>query len=374
MSITLDAAAPKRAVEERIDIIDCDVHPVIRGGIRALYDYMPQAWSKRFENKSTDLVTVAPLTLRFQHPNGTALRKDIHAPDGGPAGSDPGQLRQHLMEENGIGCAILNCLQPGALAAALSGPEESAVLCAASNDFFLDTWELTGSGPLRLAMSVPTQDPLAGAAEIARIGANPAIAAVSLPLLNILMGNCHYFPIYKAAEEHGLPILVHVTGADSIYQGSPVSAGGWPANYVERYVSLSQIGEANLASLVFSGVFARFPRLKFLFVEYGFGWVLPLLWRMDRTWRSLRYETPWVQKSPTEYVREHVRFTTQPLDEPLGRGHLEQLIAMLGPELLMFSTDYPHWDNDMPGESLRTLPAETRRMIFAENARAVLRL
>jgi uncharacterized protein len=362
------------STEQRLDIVDCDVHPVIRGGMRTLFDYMPPAWSKRFEAKSTELISVAPLTLRFQHPNGSALRKDIHAPDGGPAGSDPAQVRRHLMVDNGIDCAILNCLQPGALAVALSGPEESAVLCSASNDFFLDQWELTGSGPLRLAMSVPTQDPPAGAAEINRLGANPAIAAVSLPLLNILMGNRHYHPIYAAAQEHGLPILVHVTGADCIYQGSPVAAGGWPENYNERYVDLSQIGEANLVSLVFSGVLERFPDLHVMFVEYGFARAVPLLWRMDRTWRSLRHETPWVLKSPFDYIRERIRFTTQPLDEPKRPGEMEQMIAMLGPEVLLYSSDYPHWDNDMPGETLRTLPAETRRMIFAENARKVLRL
>ena len=365
---------PSRQPDLQLDIIDCDVHPVIRGGMRTLYDYMPTAWSKRFQAKSTELVSVAPLTLRFQHPNGSALRQDVHAPDGGPAGSDPAQVRQHLMVENGIGCALLNCLQPGALAAALSGPEESAVLCAASNDFFLDQWNLTGSGPLRLAMSVPVQDPEAAAAEIRRLGSNPAIAAISLPLLNILMGNRYYHPIYAAAQAYGLPILVHVTGADCIYQGAPVAAGGWPENYNERYVDLSQIGEANLVSLVFSGVLERFPGLKVMFVEYGFAWAVPLLWRMDRTWRSLRHETPWVLKSPFDYVRDRIRFTTQPLDEPERRGELEQLIAMLGPELLLYSSDYPHWDNDMPGETLRTLPPETRRAIFAGNARKILRL
>ncbi len=62
------------------------------------------------------------------------------------------------------------------------------------------------------------------------------------------------------------------------------------------------------------------------------------------------------------------------VDEPRESRHPERLIGMLGPELLLFSTDHPHRDNDMPGASLRTPSAETRRMILGANARAVLRL
>jgi predicted TIM-barrel fold metal-dependent hydrolase len=46
----------------------------------------------------------------------------------------------------------------------------------------------------------------------------------------------------------------------------------------------------------------------------------------------------------------------------------------MGYDLLMFSSDYPHWDNDMPAQSLNFLPEEARRMIFRDNALKVLRL
>src|SRR5690606_159454 len=209
-----------------------------------------------------------------------------------------------------------------------------------------------------------TQVPERAAQEIDRLAEVKGIAAVYMPLLNIPMGNRHYHPIYAAAERHGLPILLHVTGTENVYHGPPVVAGGWPESFVERYVSLSQIGEANLVSLVFSGVLERFPGLKVIFVEYGFGWVLPLVWRMDKAWRGVRFDTPWVKRSPIDYVTDHVRFTTQPLDEPHDPQHLYRMIEMLGDHLLLFATDYPHWDNDMPGQSLRGLAPEARRRIY----------
>ncbi len=64
---------------------------------------------------------------------------------------------------------------------------------------------------------------------------------------------------------------------------------------------------------------------------------------------------------------------TQPLDEPHDAAHLDRLIELLGPDLLCFSTDYPHWDNDMPEDSLRSLAPADRQRIFYDNARAALR-
>jgi uncharacterized protein len=171
-----------------------------------------------------------------------------------------------------------------------------------------------------------------------------------------------------------LPILLHVTGAEGIYAGAPMPAGGLPDTYIERYVTLSQAAEANLTSLIMNGIFERFPQLRVLFVEYGFVWPLPALLRMDRLWRGLRHEVPWVQKSPIDYVAEHVWFTTQPIEEPADPRDLEKIVKMIGVDNLCFSTDYPHWDNDMPMQSLRMLTAADRDKIMRHNARDVLRL
>ena len=368
-----DSQARRAGLESGLTIVDCDVHPVVAGGLEPLYPLMPAAWAERFRLKTARVANILPLTFRFEHPSGSAARHDAMTPSGGPAGSDPEYMRRDLLDANGISLAVLTSLQAGQMGTIIAGPDESAVICAAYNDYFLDVWPLKSERRLRLAMTVTAQDPAAAVAEIKRIGKRPEVCAVYLPLINILMGNRYYWPIYEAAASHGLPILLHVTGTDSVHQGAPNQAGGFPENYPERYVSLSQIGEANLTSLCFSGVFEKFPSLKFLFVEYSFAWALPLLWRIERTWESLRYDVPWVKRSPREYVSERVRFSTQPLDEPANPEHLKQLIAMLGPEHLVFATDYPHWDNDMPAQSLLMLDKTVRRQILGENAMKVLR-
>ena len=82
-------------------------------------------------------------------------------------------------------------------------------------------------------------------------------------------------------------------------------------------------------------------------VEGGFTWLPALLWRIDKVWKGLRRDVPWVRRLPSEYVAEHIRFTTQPLDLP---DSVEETAARVGAmeaeRLLMFSTDYPHWHFD----------------------------
>jgi len=356
------------------EIIDCDVHAVVAGGLKSVYPYLDRAWQQRLETKGAT-VGLGALPPRLAVPNGgNAIRPDAATPDGGPGGSCPDYMHKDLIEAHGIAHAVCTCLQPGALAVALAGPDESVALCRAFNDFFLEEWNLKAAGAIRYAMVVPTQVPEEAAREIDRIGTNKGVAAVFMPLLNIPMGNRHYHPIYEAAARNGLPILLHVTGTENVYHGAPVVAGGWPESYAERYVSLSQVGEANLVSLIFSGVLERVPGLKVLFVEFGCSWVLATMWRMDKAWRGVRFDVPWVKRSPIDYINDHVRLSTQPLDEPDDPADLQRMIELIGDHLLCFATDYPHWDNDMPGQSLRMLGKESRRRIFVENAKGILRL
>jgi hypothetical protein len=70
--------------------------------------------------------------------------------------------------------------------------------------------------------------------------------------------------------------------------------------------------------------------------------VPPLCWRLDKVWKKLRSEAPHLQRPPFEYIREHVWFTTQPIEEPEDRRHVVETIDWIGWDRMLFSTDYPH--------------------------------
>src|SRR5690606_6298765 len=112
-----------------------------------------------------------------------------------------------------------------------------------------------------------------------------------------------------------------------------------------------------------------FPKLKVAMLEGGFGWVPSLMWRMDMDWKGLRHQTPWVEKLPSEYLVDHIRFASQPMEEPEDPKDIETIIEwMHGDRTLMFASDYPHWDWDDPAVTFTQLPDDLRHRIFAENA------
>ena len=69
---------------------------------------------------------------------------------------------------------------------------------------------------------------------------------------------------------------------------------------------------------------------------------------MDKHFERMRAEVPHLKRPPSEYVREHFWFATQPIEEPEQPQHLAELIDWIGWDRMLFSTDYPHWDFDDP--------------------------
>jgi predicted TIM-barrel fold metal-dependent hydrolase len=130
---------------------------------------------------------------------------------------------------------------------------------------------------------------------------------------------------------------------------------GYPSYYMDMRSFHSHIFAGHLVSLLCEGTFEKFPSLRVVCVESGFLWALPLMWRLDRQWRLLRTEVPQVRRKPSEYIREHVSFTTQPFERPgttpteqvATRKQFEDVLGWMDAgHTLMFASDYPHWDGD----------------------------
>ena len=90
---------------------------------------------------------------------------------------------------------------------------------------------------------------------------------------------------------------------------------------------------------------------------------------VTRVWKSLRAETPHLKQLPSEYLKQHVWWTTQPMEEPDPRTHLLDTFKWMGWDRLLFATDYPHWDFDDPSLALPLpIPEAERRAFFHDNA------
>jgi predicted TIM-barrel fold metal-dependent hydrolase len=82
-------------------------------------------------------------------------------------------------------------------------------------------------------------------------------------------------------------------------------------------------------------------------------------------------EIPWVDRSPSDIVRSNVRLSLQPTDGPPDSAGLERIVEHLqSDELLLFSTDYPHWQFDGTAAMPDGLPPALVRKIMVDNPRA----
>ncbi|MGE3448435.1 MAG: amidohydrolase family protein [Microbacteriaceae bacterium] len=366
------AGAPRRPTDRGYALIDGDSHVQTASGIAGLYPYMTEGWRNHFRFKRAE-TNLFPLPLKFATPGNSPYRSDASEAPGMVPGSNPAFVVKDHLERHDIAAMVSTSLEAGAFGSGLANPDEAAVLCAAFNDYYLEQW-CEYDSRFRYAITVSPQDPEQAAAEVARRGAHPGAAAIYMPWENVLIGNRKYDPIYRAAQEADLPILLHLSGLETVGQGAPVWPAGNPDTFAERRVGYPVFAWAHLGSLAMSGVLAKFPRLKFIFVELGFSWVLPALWRLDATWRATRIETPWLTRPPSEDLRGRVWFTTDNIDEPSRPGDLYKLIEMMGPEWLVYGSDYPHWDGDEPGKVLTRLDDAAMRRVMQTNAEAVFRL
>ncbi len=338
--------------------IDCDLHPSVPN-LRALHPYMTDHWRDIIVQRGlSELESIAypansPLTAR---------------PDWRPEGRKPAStldlVRTQALDPFRIGTAICNCLYGVQL---LFSEDMGAGMARALNDWMVAEW-LDKEPRLRASIVVPVQNPELAVDEIERLAGDTRFVQVLMLVMGDMpLGKRLYWPIYAAAERHNLPIGIH---AGSSYR-HPVTPLGWPTYYTKDYAAQAPAFQQALSSLICEGVFSKYPSLKVVLMESGFTWLPAHLWRLTKFWRGLRMEVPWVDRAPADIMRSNVRLTTQPCDAPPDRAIFQRLLDHMGSdELLLFSSDYPHWQFDGDEILPDGLPDGLAKKIMFDNPRA----
>ncbi|MDF2669389.1 MAG: amidohydrolase 2 [Paenibacillus sp.] len=346
-------------MSDRPQLIDADVHNAIAKP-QDLLPYLPKVWHDQW-------LAVGPGYSGGWYSPVSVLRKDAVPDGGGIPGSDPAFMLKHHLDKYDIDYAVLT--GSGVLGISLNpDPDYGNVIATAYNDWLVETW-LKASPKYKGSILINHADPQAAAKEIDRMGSHPDIVQVIMCSgSRMLYGQRFFHPIYEAAERNGLPVGIHPGTEGRGIAGAPTPSG-YPTRYLEWHNILPTNYMAHVNSLVCEGVFEKFPKLKFVAIEGGIAWLPHLMWRMDKNYKGLRDQVPWLKRLPSEYIKEHIRLTTQPIEEPADPAHLNQILDMLGADnLIMFSSDYPHWDFDNPNMALQPIRRELRTKIFADNA------
>ena len=289
-----------------------------------------------------------------------------------PGGSDP-TARLADMDCEGIDQAVL-FPTIGLYFSLVPEPAGAVALARAYNDWLA---AYCAADPRRLfgAALLPLQDPEAAAGELRRAVTELGFVAGFVrpnPCAGRSLPDGAYEPLWRAAEELDVPIGVHEGSSVTV----PTLGSDRPFNPLVLH-AVSHSFEAMLAcaQLIAFGVLERHPRLRVMFLESSGGWAPFWLERLDEQAESFGGFCPDLRLRPSEYFARQCAISFE-VDERT----LPALAPFVGPERILWGSDYPHHDATFPGavEAIRTTvapcPTATQARVLGLNARRLYRL
>jgi hypothetical protein len=310
--------------------IDCDLHPWVPG-MAALAPYLDGFWRDQLSERGIEQLDSqsyplnAPITTRADWRDGK-----------GRAPHRVETLAAQALDPWGTEFGILNCLYGVQL---VLNEDMAAAFTRALNDWVRTEW-LDRDPRLRAAIVLPLQSVERAVDEIERLaGDQRFVQVLTLAMGEDPLGKRRYWPVWEACVKHGLPLAIH---AGSAYR-HPVTSVGWPSWYLEDYVAQAQGFQSQLASLITEGTLEKFPGLKVVLLESGVSWLPGFLWRLQKTWKGVRFEVPWVNRPPAEILRDQVRLSVQPFDVPEDAATVARLLDQFRSDaMLLWASDWPH--------------------------------
>jgi predicted TIM-barrel fold metal-dependent hydrolase len=185
-------------------------------------------------------------------------------------------------------------------------------------------------------------------------------------------------PLWATAQEAGIPIVFHVGGTGDLIDpgyfqnGLPIPPdfhGGEENFRSVDYMGIPGPPMQTLATMIFDGVLERFPELRIGVIEQGAIWLPSWMRQMESAFDAfLRHEERLQKLSlrPSDYVKRQIRATPYPTED------IGWITQQIGPEICLFSTDYPHVEGGRrPVErferSLGDASEEIRSRFYADN-------
>jgi hypothetical protein len=205
--------------------------------------------------------------------------------------------------------------------------------------------------------------------EIKRWGTSKwAVAVMPLLAKDIPIDHPSLEPIWRAAQEHDLPIVHH-----SLTWNPPYFPGYqdlWDNIFLGRLASHPWGGMRFMAAFIGAGIMDRYPSLRMGILECGFGWLPFWVKRMDEQAVYVG-GIPQLKHAPSDYVTGGRFFCS--IEHHEGEQLFNSVTQFIGNGVLMYSSDYPHSECQFPDSvdnvlGWSSLSAETKRKLFWDNA------
>jgi uncharacterized protein len=306
-----------------------------------------------------------------------------------PFASDANE-RLKKMDEYGIWAQVLYPNVAGFGAGQYLGLEdpELMLLCVQAYNDWIAEWASADPRRLLPQMALPFWDIGLSVKEMER--------ATRLGHSGVIMGGQPEFfgqpkltdpywdPLWASAQEKGLPIDFHIASGDLSNFHLHHSSVGEHAAFSGLAVMFTMENVKTLSQIIMGGICHRFPKLNFVSVESGIGWLPFALEMLDWMWLNcgVRQEHPEYDLMPSEYFQRQIYGCFW-----FERGTLKSTIEQIGANNILYESDYPHPTSMSPGpasiavpprqyidEVLGDLPEDVSRKVLHDNAARIYNL
>jgi predicted TIM-barrel fold metal-dependent hydrolase len=344
------AHARKQAVQRKFDdmlIVDVDAHHYENEHFAEILPFMENevlkqlAQSGRASTRARPNLT--PQSIGFQDMGGRVTRYPLRGTEKTPDGKfRDAELGHRWMDAMSVD---YSCLFPtGMLSIGLHPQAEmESDLCWAYNRWLTEKVLPESGNRFFTMLTLPFSDPDECLRHVEKFGDRRHVGGFMVTTV-----------VYRAIEERGLVLSFH-SGPN---WGEPIFKS-CNRFLVAHALGFSWYNIVNLSNWVINGMGERFPKLPVIWIESGLAWVPFLMQKLDHEYMLRPSEAPLLKKKPSDYMRD-MYYSSQPM-EIQDMGALETTFRMMNAETqLMYSSDYPHWDFDLPS-TISDLPFLTEK-------------
>jgi uncharacterized protein len=249
-------------------------------------------------------------------------------------------------------------------------PEVATQLLMAYNRWFTET--ILGPDPrIKTMLGLPFENPEASLRTVREYADHPGVIGFLVTSQrSVGVHRNEYMPLYAELQERGKPLGFHAGPNQNDSMTSTMN------KFLSAHaISFVTCNMTHMTNWVINGMGERFPNLKVIWIESGLAWVPFMMQRLDHEYQLRQSDAPLLTKMPSDYMRE-MYYTSQPL-EVTDFGLLESTFRAVDAEhTLLYSSDWPHWDFDVPGRimSIPFLTEQAKRNILGESARKLFNL
>jgi aminocarboxymuconate-semialdehyde decarboxylase len=270
--------------------------------------------------------------------------------------------RQRVLEEHGVDTQVLTFTTPGVH---VEPPPAAMAMARAINDAFARVAR-ERRGRFTALATLPLNDPQASADELER-----AMKKLHLPgamvfsnVNHVALADAQFAPLWAKADALGAVIYIHPT--------DPLGVDAMLDYWLMPLVGFLFDTTLAASKLVFSGVVARHPNIKWVLTHMG-GAIPYLAERLDRGYRAFADCRKHIDRPPSEYLKQFYYDTVN-----FNPAAVKLALDFAGPDRILAGSDYPHQIGSIPLmlETLRNLDVDerVRAKILGENAAKLLKL